>query len=150
VQLFESCADLPDLDQYLEFALPYQQEVFSRIESRVPRILFSKGFSHLAHLQESGADVLSLAGGCTIAEARMQVGTGVALQGNVSNRLLAGGTPAEIGAAVRACIASGGHCGHVLNLDHGLLQNTPWEHVELMVSLARVNRVAAPSAGARE
>lgn len=145
VQLFESCADLPDLDQYLEFALPYQQEVFSRIESRVPRILFSKGFSHLAHLKESGADVLSLTSGCTIAEAREQIGEEVALQGNVSNRLLAEGPPSEVEAAVRACISSGGHRGHVLNLDHGLLQNTPWEHVELMVSIAHQHTVGSSS-----
>jgi uroporphyrinogen decarboxylase len=136
-QLFESTADLLDNRLYREFALPYQKEVFARLGGAVPRILFAKGFRDLEAMKESGADVLSIGSSCTIKEARAQIGEETRLQGNVSNHLLAEGKPEEIEKAVGDCLESGGSRGHVLNLDHGVLQHTPWENVELFVACAK-------------
>ncbi len=134
IQLFESIADLPDNQLYRTFALPYQKEVFKRLGPVVPRILFAKGLTDLPAMKESGADVLSIHSHCSIAQARSIVGEDTPIQGNLNNRLLAEGSLEEIEKALEECLDSGGRQGHVLNLDHGLLQHTPWERVEWVVA----------------
>ncbi len=133
VQLFESIADLLDGRLYRTFALPYQKEVFAHLGPMVPRILFAKGLTDLPAMKESGADVLSIHSHCSIEEARSIVGEDTPIQGNLNNRLLAEGSWEELEKALEVCLASGHQRGHVLNLDHGLLQHTPWERVEWVV-----------------
>jgi uroporphyrinogen decarboxylase len=137
VQLFESCADLVDAPQYRTFALPYQARIFEQLGPRVPRILFAKEQPDVAVLAESGADVLSVGRCVDLAAARRQWGERVAFQGNVDNELLVRGTPAEVEAATRACIAAGEHSGHILNLSHGLLRETPIENVCALIDTCR-------------
>ena len=141
IQLFESIADLLTEEEYREFALPYQIQVFERMKSKAPKILFAKQFSHPAMMKESGADVLSVGSLKNLAEIRAEIGDDTILQGNVSNRLLVEGPPEEIVRSVKDCIESGGHRGHILNLDHGILPETPWENVKLMVRTAREYRI---------
>lgn len=141
VQLFESAADLVSLEAYEEFALPYQQRVFEAIGKRVPRILFAKDFADVELLTRAGADVISLSSAVDLAEARARIGPGVAVQGNVNNRLMVEGSPEAVEAAARRCIEAGNHSGHILNLGHGLLQDTPVENVQRLVNTAREMRL---------
>ena len=53
------------------------------------------------------------------------------------NMLLAQGTPEAVEASVEACIAEGGGIGHILNLGHGILPETPFENVQRFVQTAR-------------
>lgn len=46
-------------------------------------------------------------------------------QGNVDQRLLQHGTPEEVEAATRACVAAGGGQRHIVNLNHGVDRSTP-------------------------
>lgn len=137
VQLFESVADLLTDEVYQKFALPYHQRIFESLHKEAASILFAKGFENLEPMRASGADVLSVSSGRSISEAREILGNGAPIQGNVSNRLVAEGTPGQIEKAVRHCIASGGSVGHILNLDHGLLRETPWENVQAFVRAAK-------------
>jgi uroporphyrinogen decarboxylase len=137
VQLFESVADLLTERIYAEFALPYQQQIFNRLQDRVPTILFAKGFDSLELMNRSGAKVLSISNRFSVSQARDRLGQEVAIQGNVSNRILATGSPEDIESAVKDCIVSGGSRGHILNLDHGLLRETPWENVQEFVRAAK-------------
>jgi uroporphyrinogen decarboxylase len=129
VQLFESAAYLFSPQQYAEFALPYQQRIFDGLRGKVKTIVFAREIEDVSPLGAAGADIVSLPGGLDIAQARARLGDGCVVQGNLSNRLLAEGSLDEIAAAARVCIASGGHRGHVFNLDHGLLRDTPFENV---------------------
>jgi len=81
--------------------------------------------------------VLSVGACIDLADAKRAFGDRVAFQGNVDHRLLATGAPAEIDAAVRACVIAGGSEGHILNLNHGVLKETPWENVCRFVATAR-------------
>lgn len=136
VQLFESAADLVSPAEYVEFALPYQQRVLDSLRGRVPTMLFAKDFTEVAALGMSGADVISLSSAVDLAEARHLLGSRRAVQGNVSNRLLADASPEDVEAAARRCIEAGGHRGHILNLGHGLLENTPVENVIRLIETA--------------
>ena len=137
VQLFESAADLLTEAEYREFAHPYQVRVLQQLSARVPTILFVKERPFLNLMVETGADVLSVGQCVDLREARLCHGDRVALQGNVDNELLARGTAAEIEAAVRACVMAGEHKGHILNLNHGVLRETPFENVRMMIDTCK-------------
>lgn len=140
VQLFESAAQWFSRHEYLEFALPYQQQVISALKGVVPTIFFARlTDTHilLEDLNAAGADVLSLPSTCTIKEARRQLGESLVVQGNFNNQLLAGGSTEAIAEQVLACILSGECRGHIFNLDHGILANTPHENVLYLVKSVR-------------
>ena len=139
VQLFESLADRVSPEEYSEFALPCQVEIFSRLGSGVPRILFAKDLPSVDPMAASGADVLSIGSRLDLAEAGRRYGDRFALQGNVDNYLLRDGSLEEIAAAVRACVEAGGNTGHILNLGHGILKDTPFENVRQFIETARMD-----------
>ena len=138
VQLFESCAELLSDADYEEFAQPYQQRVLSAIRGRVPTILFAKEYANVERMADTGADVISVGGCVDLAEARRRVGGRVALQGNLNNRLLATGTEQQVIEATRDCIAAGGCTGHILNLNHGLLKETPVANVQTLIDACKL------------
>jgi uroporphyrinogen decarboxylase len=139
VQLFDTWAGLLGRDEYREWVLPIHQEIAAKLgRERAPLILFAGGASHVVDLMaESGADVLSLDWRVDLAEAARRVGSRVSLQGNLDPCALA--APAhEITRRVRALAASGRAArGHVLNLGHGVLPETPVEGVRVFTAAAR-------------
>ncbi|MCL4693461.1 MAG: uroporphyrinogen decarboxylase [Candidatus Hydrogenedentes bacterium] len=136
-QLFESAAYLFTTDDYREFALPYQQRIFDALRGSVPTIMFARDWSDLDTLNASGADILSLAATPSIAETRHRLGADRVLQGNLDNRLLVTGSKVEIAEAARECIRQGEHRGHIFNLSHGLLRETPFENVCHLVDVVK-------------
>ena len=136
VQLFESAADLLSVDEYEEFALPYHQEIFSRI-SGTTTILFAKNFYDLQLLRRSGATIINLPSGITFKSARQVLGDNIVLQGNLSNYLLATSSVEQVQLATKACIADGGCHNHIVNLDHGILPQTPFKNVETVIQTVR-------------
>jgi uroporphyrinogen decarboxylase len=145
VQLFESFADLLSPEEYEEFAHPYHVRIFSELAARVPTILYAKEQPRVELLADSGADVLSVGTCVDLADAFRRFGHKVAFQGNVDNHLVAEGSLEEIDQAVRRCIAAGGHRGHILNLSHGLLQETPFENVRRFIETAKATLVPESS-----
>lgn len=137
VQLFESAANLLTPALYETFALPYQQRIFAALKGRAPTIVFAREWADVASLDAAGADVVSLPSTVGIDEARRQLGHDRVVQGNLDNRLLAYGTLEEITEAAQACLDAGGRRGHIFNLSHGLLPDTPIEHVTHLVSCVR-------------
>lgn len=137
VQLFESLADRLNRQEYVSFAHPYHERVFEAIRGRVPTVLFAKEQTCVDLMAASGADVISVGKCVDIGAVRRTVGDRVAVQGNVDNELLVTGSFEEIDAAVRDCIVAGGQQGHILNLNHGLLQETPFENVCRIVEAAK-------------
>lgn len=137
VQLFESAAHLLTPEIYAEFALPYQQRIFETLRGSVPTIMFAREWDDVRDLDASGADVLSLPSSISIADARAIVGADRVVQGNVDNHLLVNGSVEDIESAARACVASGEHRGHIFNLSHGLLRETPFENIVRLIEVVR-------------
>jgi len=137
VQLFESAANLFSIDEYRAFALPYQQRICNALRGMVPTIMFARGWSDLGSLHASGADILRLSESVRIAEARRQFGAGLVVQGNLDNRLLVTGSKDEIAEAARVCLTEGGHRGHIFNLSHGLLRETPYENLLHLIDVVK-------------
>jgi uroporphyrinogen decarboxylase len=143
VQLFDTWVGELTLDQYREFALPATQLLIEEIGAgETPVILYTKASSHLlAAAAESGANVLSVDWRVDLATVREQVGPRVALQGNVDPCVLLG--PEEgVRQAAREAVERSGGIGHILNLGHGILQQTPVENARAFVLAGQAAAVA--------
>jgi len=137
VQLFESVADLFTAEEYEQFAHPYQATVLQAIQGPAPTILFAKEQLDLDLMVQTGANVLSVGRCVNVAEAHRQYSPRVAIQGNVDNRVLRDGSPDQIDDAVRQCLLAGRRTGHILNLNHGVLKDTPIDNVRRFIDTAR-------------
>jgi uroporphyrinogen decarboxylase len=144
VQLFDTWVGELTLDQYREFALPATQLLIAEIGAGdTPVILYTKASSHLlAVAGESGATVLSVDWRADLAKAREQLGPGIALQGNVDPDILLG-SEEGVRQAARDAVEKTGGVGHILNLGHGILQQTPVSNARAFVEAGQSAPVAA-------
>jgi uroporphyrinogen decarboxylase len=143
VQLFDTWVGELTLDQYREFGLPATQLLIDEIGAGdTPVILYTKASSHLlTAAAESGANVLSVDWRVDLATVREQVGPRIALQGNVDPCVLLG--PEEgVRQAARDAVENTGGVGHILNLGHGILQQTPVENARAFVQAGQAAAVA--------
>ncbi len=142
IQLFDTWAGELNRSDYEEFALPYIRKIFDAIGSRVPRILYVNGCaSILESMAASGTDVISIDWRISISEARRRAGEQVALQGNLDPCVLLG--PKErIRAKTEEILEQAGPGGHILNLGHGILPQTPVENARCFVEIAKNYRHA--------
>ena len=142
VQLFDTWAGELSASDYEEFALLYEQRVFENLHRGpaglgVPAILYINGCSAiLEKMARSGANVLSLDWRINLAEARRRVGDHLALQGNLDPCALLG-TPETVTAAVRDILKKAGPVGHIMNLGHGILPQTPVENARAFIEAAK-------------
>ncbi len=126
VQLFDSWAGALNLADYRRFVAPVSARVFAALaDSDVPRIHFGVGTGELlGAMGEVGADVVGVDWRVDIGAARARVGDR-AVQGNLDPALLL----APWAVVSRACDAvmdaNGGRPGHIFNLGHGVLPETP-------------------------
>ncbi len=143
VQLFDTWVGELTLQQYREFALPATQLLIDEIRAGdTPVILYTKASSHLlTAAAESGANVLSVDWRVDLAAVREQLGTRIALQGNVDPCVLLG-PQAVVRSAAREAVEKTGGVGHILNLGHGILQQTPVENARAFVEAGQSAPVA--------
>ena len=151
VQLFDTWAGELSQDEYDAFALPATQRVIEEVrKGGAPVILYSKGTSHLlSSLAKSGADVLSVDWRVPLDDARRVVGHRIALQGNVDPRILLTREDIAAGAA-RAAISQTAGRGHILNLGHGILPNTPVEIAQAFVRAGQEYQLTATEVNSSE
>lgn len=134
VQLFDSwIGQLSPLD-YTEFVLPHVQYILKDIETTgVPVIHFGTGTSTLLQLQkQAGGTVIGVDWRMSLTDAAKLV-PGVALQGNLDPLLLF--APQDVMKKRAAIVVDEGKLlpGHIFNLGHGILPETPVENVKALV-----------------
>jgi uroporphyrinogen decarboxylase len=139
VQLFDTWAGMLSPAEYREWVLPTHREIAAKLDrAAAPLILYVNDGAHvLEESAESGADVLSLDWRVDLAEAARRVGSRVSLQGNLDPCALAA-PPATIARLVAELARDAAPArGHVLNLGHGCLPETPVEGVRAFTEAAR-------------
>ena len=138
VQLFDTWAGILAPGDYDEFVLPYVAEIVARLRPRgVPFIYFVNGAAPLLErMRRTGADVVGIDWRLDLREARARLGPDVAVQGDLDPVALHA-PPAVIAAKTRAIVAAGGGAGHVFNLGHGILPDTPITGVEALLQAIR-------------
>jgi uroporphyrinogen decarboxylase len=134
VQLFDSWAGCLTPGDYQHFVLPYTRAVIAGITPGVPVISFSTGTAGLLkHIRAAGGDVIGLDWRINLDEGWATVGHDVAVQGNLDPVALFA-PPKEIRRRVADVLdRAGNRPGHIFNLGHGVLPETPVDHVIAMV-----------------
>ena len=137
VQIFDSWAGALSPRDYRLHVLPHVRQIISSLRSfNVPIIIFGTGTSGLLdQLASTGADVVGLDWRIALDAGWERVGFDKAIQGNLDPVLLFGPRE-EIERQVRAVLAeASGRDGHIFNLGHGILPETPVDNVQFVTEL---------------
>ncbi len=135
VQLFDSWAGCLSPDDYRRYAMPYTRAILDNLNA-VPTINFATGNPELLPLlSEAGGDAIGLDWRVRLDAGWERVGTNKAVQGNLDPvRLL--GSKRSLRAAVRDILnQAAGRDGHIFNLGHGVLPDTPVENARAVVEM---------------
>jgi len=134
VQLFDSWAGCLTPGDYEQFAMPYTKAVIAAITPGVPVINFSTGTAGtLKQIRAAGGDVIGLDWRVNLDEGWAAVGHDVAVQGNLDPVALFA-SPKEIKSRAADILRrAAGRPGHIFNLGHGVLPETPVQNVITLV-----------------
>jgi uroporphyrinogen decarboxylase len=135
VQIFDSWVGTLGPSDYREFVLPHQKKVIAGIKNSVPIIHFAHGATHLLEMvSEAGGDVIGLDWRCDLDAAWKRVGYDKAVQGNLDPISLFGSREFIRKRTKEILDRAGARAGHIMNLGHGILQQTPLDHAEEFIN----------------
>jgi len=136
VQLFDSWVGCLSPDDYREFVLPHTRSVIQNVTAGVPVIHFGTGTAALLELMhEAGGNVIGLDWRVRLDEGWQRVGHDVGIMGNLDPVVLFASQDVLRAQAKRILDQAGGQSGHIFNLGHGILPETPVENVIALVEM---------------
>jgi uroporphyrinogen decarboxylase len=139
IQVFDSWVGALSPDDYVRYVQPYSRALIERIRSSgVPVIHFGTGTAgFLRELHAAGGDVIGVDWRIHIDQAWMEIGYRSGIQGNLDPVALFSPL-AELRTKVADLLRrTGGRPGHIVNLGHGILPETPVENVKAVVEIVR-------------
>jgi uroporphyrinogen decarboxylase len=138
VQLFDSWVGCLGVDDYRRFVAPYTKAVIDALTPGVPVIHFAAGNpALLPAVTEAGGSVIGVDWRIDLETAWRSIGPDRAVQGNLDPCALLA-DPLEIRRRAHAILRSvGGRPGHIFNLGHGVLPNTPVENVLALIAAVK-------------
>lgn len=135
LQLFDSWAGCLSPVDYRRFVFPYMRRIFDALRSAgVPAIHFGTGTAGLlAMMTEAGGDVISVDWRIDLDRAWQTIGYDRGIQGNLDPSVLL--APPELirDRTIDVLRRAGGRPGHIFNLGHGVLPDTPRERMREVV-----------------
>lgn len=134
VQVFDSWAGALSRADYREFALPHTTHILSSLKgSGVPLIHFGVGTTAiLRDIAEAGGDVVGIDWRQPLDEAWETIGHDRGIQGNLDPTLLLAPEERLFAGADDVLRRAKGRPGHIFNLGHGVLPNTPLARVQAL------------------
>ena len=141
VQIFDTWAGVLSDEQFDRWCIDPTRRIvdgFRKMCPDVPVIGFPRGSGtrYARFVDETGVDAVGLDWSVPLPWARRELQSKIAVQGNLDPVLLACGGDA-LGRQVSAILDGLDHDRHVFNLGHGILPDTPIEHVEQVISRVR-------------
>ncbi|MGB0123059.1 MAG: uroporphyrinogen decarboxylase [Silvibacterium sp.] len=139
IQIFDSWAGALSVDDYREFVLPITTSLVRNVQALgVPVIYFGVDTaSLLPTMRATGADVLGLDWRIPLDKAWHGLDYSCAVQGNLDPITLFA-EPELIRNRVRHILnQAAGRAGHIFNLGHGIVPETPVENVQAVVKFVR-------------
>jgi len=143
VQLFDSWVGQLSAVDYRTYVMPHVVHILKDIEKRgVPVIHFGTGTLHLLEaMREAGGTVIGLDWRTPMNEGWKKVGADRAVQGNLDPTILLATRELAEQASKRILDEVDNKVGHIFNLGHGILPETPMENVEAVIDY--VHRTSA-------
>jgi uroporphyrinogen decarboxylase len=137
IQVFDSWVGALGPDDYVRYVAPYSRALIERIRTAsVPVIHFGTGAAgFFRELHAAGGDVMGVDWRVNIDQAWMDISYRSAVQGNLDPAVLFAPLP-ELKMRVQELLKrTGSRPGHIFNLGHGILPETPVEHVKAVVDI---------------
>jgi uroporphyrinogen decarboxylase len=137
IQLFDSWGGLLGPEDFKNISLKYIRQIVDALKDEVLVIVFAKGAWHsLKQIADTGAHGLGIDWCIEPQMARKLAVTSIALQGNFDPAKLM--SPITIiKKEVRQMLEDFGVQGHIANLGHGILPNTPVDHAKAFVETVK-------------
>ncbi|MCI0419504.1 MAG: uroporphyrinogen decarboxylase [Acidobacteria bacterium] len=134
LQLFDSWVGCLSPDDYRQFVLPHTRQAIEGLKPGVPVINFSTGTSsYLELVREAGGDVIGVDWRVDLGDAWSRIGFDKGIQGNLDPLILFA-DPATIREKARQLLEKAARRpGYIFNLGHGILPETPVDHVLALV-----------------
>jgi uroporphyrinogen decarboxylase len=139
IQVFDSWVGALSPDDYVRYVAPYSRALIERIRTAsVPVIHFGTGAAgFFRELHAAGGDVMGVDWRINIDQAWMDISYRSAVQGNLDPAVLFAPLP-ELKMRVHELLKrTGSRPGHIFNLGHGILPETPVDHVRAVVEYVR-------------
>jgi uroporphyrinogen decarboxylase len=139
VQVFDSWVGALGPDDYVRYVAPYSRALIERIRAAgVPAIHFGTGAAgFFRELHAAGGDVMGVDWRINIDQAWMDISYRSAIQGNLDPAVLFAPLP-ELKMRIHELLKrTGTRPGHIFNLGHGILPETPVENVKACVQIVR-------------
>ena len=145
VQLFDSWVGSLSVDDYREFVMPHVAHILAGLAGKdVPVIHFGTDTGALlGAMREAGGTVLGVDWRTPLDEAWTKVGSDVAVQGNLDPTVLFAPWDFIARTADKVLKRAGGKPGHVFNLGHGILPETPVDNVARLVDFVHESTARA-------
>lgn len=146
IQIFDSWVGCLSVEDYRRYVLPHVTGMVKQLQkSGVPIIYFgTDSATLLPAMKETGADVIGLDWRIPLDEGWSRLGQKTAVQGNLDPVLLFAGWKELKSRAQDILRRAAGRSGHIFNLGHGILPETPVENVK---NLARFVQEYSPAPG---
>lgn len=134
VQLFDSWIGCLGPDDYREFVLPHTKSVIDGVRKGVPVLHFGTGTAALLELMtEAGGDVIGVDWRVRLDDAWKRIGASRGIMGNLDPVTLFANRDYLLSEAKDILDQAGGRPGHIFNLGHGILPETPVDNVIALV-----------------
>ena len=141
VQIFDSWVGCLSPQDYRDFVLPHSRRLIESISGRVPIIHFGTGNPALLSLMaDAGCDVMALDWRAPLVESWDKIGA-MSVQGNLDPIILCGEKQYVEQRATELLQEVNGRPGHIFNLGHGIIPETPVENVKALVRVVQEYQV---------
>lgn len=137
LQIFDSWAGALSPTDYRTYVMPYSRDVIAVAQrTGVPVIHFSTGTGGMLEvIAEAGGDVIGVDWRVNLADAWQRIGPTRAIQGNLDPLVLLAPSAELMRQTQTILEEAAGRPGHIFNLGHGILPQTPVESVAALVDL---------------
>ena len=131
LQLFDSWVGCLSRADYIEYVLPYSKEIFAALKgTRIPRIHFATNTAaFLVEFASVDCEVVGIDWRMPLGEARKIIGPDKAIQGNLDPVILLSNVDLIKEKTDQILAELGSTKGFIFNLGHGVLPDTPYEHL---------------------
>ncbi|MBZ5648231.1 MAG: uroporphyrinogen decarboxylase [Acidobacteriia bacterium] len=138
-QVFDSWVGCLSVEDYREYVLPYASHLVRELKTTGAPIIYfgTDSATLLPAMAETGAEVIGVDWRIPLDEAWKSIEYKAAVQGNLDPVLLFADQKTLRRRAHEVLRRAGGRPGHIFNLGHGILQETPVENVKALVEFVR-------------
>lgn len=134
VQLFDSWVGALSPHDYRTYVQPHSRKVIASLRPGTPVIHFgTMTGTLLPEIRDAGGDVIGLDWRVELDEAWNRLGPGVGVQGNLDPVLLFSNRETIRAAVADILKRANGRPGHIFNLGHGILPETPVDNVIALI-----------------